>query len=128
MHAYTLVWLHVLVSLLTSICYILPSVWSLVQAGHNAMHLAAEGGQLKVIKFLSPTFEARVHEKDSLGWTSLHWAARNGHCEVARYLIEEVKIDPMDKDLVCGVLERRSCVQSAASVYVLMVANTSMYT
>ena len=100
----------------------------LVQAGANSMHAAAQSGCLEVVKFLSPLFGARVHEKDtSIGWTSLHSAARSGHCQVARYLIEELKFDPKDKDKVCGVLERRSCVQSAASVYMLIVANTNMY-
>ena len=69
-----------------------------------------------MVKFLSPIFGARVHEKDSYGWTSLHNAALKGHCQVARYLIEELKFDPKDKDKVCGVLERMSCVQRAASV------------
>ena len=102
-------------------------MWSLVQVGQNAMHLAAEGGQLEVIKFLSPMFGARVYEKDSKSFTSLHIAAQFGHCQVARYLIEVLKIDPKDKNMVCVVLERRSCVQTAASVYVLIVANISMY-
>ena len=67
------------------------------------MHMAAQGGQLEVIKFLSPKFGARVHEKDNEGLTMLHWAAQGGHCEVARYLIEKLKMDPQDRDKVCGV-------------------------
>ena len=127
MHVCSLAWLHILFHYmynlpLTVSCHLYGHV---VQAGHNAMHMAAQGGQLEMLKYLSLMFEARVHEKDSYGWTSLHHAARSGHCQVARYLIEEVKIDPKDKDKVCGVLERRSCVQSAGSVYVLIVANTS---
>ena len=69
------------------------------------MHMAAQGGQLGVIKFLSPMFGARVHEKDDGGYSMLHWAAERGHYEVARYLIEELKMDPQDKDKVCGVPE-----------------------
>ena len=67
------------------------------------MHVAAQGGHLEVIKFLSRKFGARVHEKDIDGYTVLHWAAQKGHCEVARYLIEELKMDPQDRDKVCGV-------------------------
>ena len=67
------------------------------------MHKAAEGGHLEVIKFLSPMFGSRVHEKDNDGLTILHWAAKEGHCEVARYLIEELMMDPQDRDKVCGV-------------------------
>ena len=67
------------------------------------MHMAAQGGQLKVIKFLSRKFGARVLEKTEDSYTVLHWAAQKGHCEVARYLIEELKMDPQDSDKVCGV-------------------------
>ena len=98
----------------------------LVQAGQKAMGAAAQGGNLEVVKFLSLLFGPRLHEKDtSMGWTRLHHAASFGNCQEARYLIEELKIDPKDRDKVCGALERRSCVQSAASVYMLIVANTS---
>ena len=64
------------------------------------MHKAAEGGQLKVIKFLLPMFGARVHEKDSYGYTTLHWAAQGGHRQVARYLIDVLKMAPQNRDKV----------------------------
>ena len=65
--------------------------------------MAAQGGHLEVIKFLSRKFGARVHEKTTGGsYTMLHWAAQKGHCEVARYLIDELKMDPQDRDKVCG--------------------------
>lgn len=67
------------------------------------MHKAAQSGQLEVIKFLAPRFGARVHERDeSSSYTVLHWACQEGHCEVARYLIEDLKIDPQERDKVCG--------------------------
>ena len=68
------------------------------------MHMAAQGGHLEVIKFLSRKFGARVHEKTTEdSYTVLHWAAQKGHCKVARYLIEDLKMDPQDRDKVCGV-------------------------
>ena len=67
------------------------------------MHKATECGHLEMIKFLSPMFGTRVHEKDNDGLAMLHWAAQEGHCEVARYLIEELQMDPQDRDKVCGV-------------------------
>ena len=72
------------------------------------MHLAAAGGHIEVIKFLLPLFGARVHEKDNYAYTMLHWAARCGHWQLARYLIEEVHMDPQDRDKVHGVPE--NCV------------------
>ena len=64
------------------------------------MHLAAEGGHIEVIKFLLPLFGERVHEKANDSYTVLHWAAQEGHCQVARYLITELKLDPQDRDKV----------------------------
>ena len=66
----------------------------------NAMHKAAQGGHIEVIKFLLPLFGERVHEKTNLSYTMLHLAAQCGHCQVARYLIEEVHLDPQDRDEV----------------------------
>ena len=67
------------------------------------MHKAAAGGSLDVIKLLAPLFRARVHDKTNTSYTMLHWAAQCGHCQVARYLITELKLDPQDRDKVCGV-------------------------
>ena len=67
------------------------------------MHLAAEGGHIEVIKFLLPMFGERVHEKTNSSHTMLHWAAQKGHCQVACYLIKEVRMDPQDRDKVHGV-------------------------
>ena len=80
------------------------------------MHRAAQGGHLEVIKFLSHKFGARVHDKTEDSYTMLHWAAQGGHCEVARYLIKESKMDPQDRDKVCGVPREgktRVCVHHA---------------
>ena len=62
-----------------------------------------------MIKFLSRMFGARVHEKDNDGYNMLHWAAKEGHCEVARYLIEKLNMDPQDRDKVCGVPAEEVC-------------------
>ena len=67
------------------------------------MHFAAAGGHIEVIQFLLPLFGARVHEKDINSYTMLHWAAQCGHCQVARYLITELKLDPQDREKVCRV-------------------------
>ena len=66
------------------------------------MHKAAQGGSLDVIKFLAPLFGARVHNKTNNSLTVLHWVAQCGHCQAACYLITELKLDPQDRDKVCG--------------------------
>ncbi len=67
------------------------------------MHWAAVGGHIEVIKFLLPLFGERVHEKTNNSLTMLHVAALCGHCQVARYLIDELQMDPQDRDKVRGV-------------------------
>ena len=71
--------------------------------GVNAMHGAAEGGHIEVIKFLLPLFGERVHEKANNSCTMLHYAAEMGHCQIACYLIDEVHLDPQARDKVRGV-------------------------
>ena len=66
------------------------------------MHLAALGGHIEVIKYLLPLFGVRVHEKDMNSYTMLHWAAWGGHCQVAGYLIQELQMDPQNRDKVGG--------------------------
>ena len=69
------------------------------------MHCAAERGHIEVIKFLLPLFGERIHEKTNASSTMLHIAAqfRHCHCQVARFLIDEVHMNPQDRDKVCGV-------------------------
>ena len=86
------------------------------------MHIAAVGGQLEMIKFLSQAFPTKVHERASSdGYTMLHWAAWMGHCEVARYLIEEVKMDPQDKTKVCGGGMGEGGVSKVQALFVLII-------
>ena len=70
------------------------------------MHKAAAGGHLKMIKFLAPMFRTILQERDEDLYSPLHYAAQYGHCEVARYLIKELKMDPQDRDKVCGVARK----------------------
>ena len=67
------------------------------------MHWVAAGGHIEVIKFLLPLFGVRVYEKTNDSSTMLHYAAQCGHCQVACYLIEQVQMDPQDRDEVCCV-------------------------
>ena len=52
---------------------------------------------MDMIKFLFPRFEAKVHDKDGYDRTMLHWAAYKGHCDVTRYVIEDLKLNPQDR-------------------------------
>ena len=67
------------------------------------MHAAADGVHLDVIMFLSPMFGARVHKKTKDACTMLHCVAYESHYQVAHYLMENLKMDPQDRDEVCGM-------------------------
>ena len=53
-----------------------------------------------MIKFLAPRFGAKVHDKDENGHTMLHLAAARDYRDVARYVIEDFKLDPQDRSKV----------------------------
>ena len=89
------------------------------------MHKAAQGGQLEMIKFLSQTFPTMVRERDSNDGTMLHWATWRGHCEVARYLIEELKIDPQDRTKVRKVELKEVCPKYRLSVLIVACNNNN---
>ena len=67
----------------------LHSVCTNAQDKLNALHLAASGGHVEIVKYLIPKFGDRRFDMDNVGNTCLHWAAREGHLAVVKYLIEE---------------------------------------
>ena len=64
------------------------------QDGWNALHLAASGGHLDIVKYLIPKFADRRFESTNSGNTCLHLAAREGYLALFKYLIEECGFDP----------------------------------
>ena len=64
------------------------------QNGSNALHLAAWGGHVEIVKYLIPKFGNRKFALTNDGDTCLHWAARKGHLAVVWYLIEECGFNP----------------------------------
>ena len=66
----------------------------------NALHLAAIGGHLEIVKYLMPKFGESKFDLDNLAQSCLHKAVREGHPKVVRYLIEEGGFDPGLRDKV----------------------------
>ena len=62
--------------------------------GRIALHLAAEGGHLQVIKYLVEQCKCNPSHSDCEGVTPLHMAAQCGHLEVVQYLTLEQRCDP----------------------------------
>eukprot|EP00586_Coscinodiscus_wailesii_P021655 CAMPEP_0172519102 /NCGR_PEP_ID=MMETSP1066-20121228/291217_1 /TAXON_ID=671091 /ORGANISM="Coscinodiscus wailesii, Strain CCMP2513" /LENGTH=458 /DNA_ID=CAMNT_0013301621 /DNA_START=103 /DNA_END=1476 /DNA_ORIENTATION=- len=56
--------------------------------GSTAAHRAAQDGDMKVLQTIAKKDESALIEKDSNGWQPLHEAARAGHTEVIKMLIE----------------------------------------
>ena len=65
-----------------------------MQDGENALHLAAEGGHVSIIRYLGKKMESLLHSTDHEGNTVLHWAAEKGHANVVRLLLEDYNFDP----------------------------------
>lgn len=72
----------------------------MVQELLNALHFAAIGGHLEVVKYLVPKFGNNKFDLDSHAQTCLHKAVMKGHPKVVRYLIEQEGYDPSLRDKV----------------------------
>lgn len=53
------------------------------------IHDAADKGDLGTIKKLGSESAVLVNEKDSEGWTPLHYAAARGNLEIVKYLLSQ---------------------------------------
>jgi ankyrin repeat protein len=70
------------------------------KSGQTALSLAAEKGNLGILKLLLVAEGVGLDSKDRYSQTPLLWAARNGHLEVVKLLLatKGVKPDSKDKD------------------------------
>ena len=67
--------------------------------GRNALHLAAEGGQLDLVEFVVEECGIDVNSRDRAGKTAAHYAAdRNSDNEILRYLVDECGADLTIRD------------------------------
>ena len=92
----------------------LHSVCTNAQDKLNALHLAALGGHVEIVKYLIPKFGDRKFDLDNAGNTCLHHAAREGHLAVVKYLIEECGFNP----------DLGNKVSCCVYVYILYVVST----
>lgn len=56
----------------------------------SPLHHACKKGRLKCVKYLCEKCEFDPDLQDSVGmYSSLHWAAANGHLAVVQYLVQD---------------------------------------
>ncbi|CAG9771848.1 unnamed protein product [Ceutorhynchus assimilis] len=68
---------------------------------------AAQNGNIERVKKLSDSWKFQVDQRDSAGYTALHYAARNGHLSVCEYLVEKgADIDATTKSGLATALHR----------------------
>ena len=82
------------------VCIVSHACAVMAQEFLNALHLAAIGGHLEIVKYLMPKFGDSKFDMDSHAQSCLHKAVREGHPKVVRYLIEEGGFDPSLRDEV----------------------------
>ena len=66
----------------------------------NALHLAATGGHVHVLRYLLPIFGDNKYDFDGSAQNCLHRAAKEGHTAAVNYLIREHGFDPQLRDSV----------------------------
>jgi len=63
-----------------------PSI--VTKAGKQAIHYAAEKGNLEISEKLYVRYNANLDKPDNTGFTALHYSALNGHIDCVRYFIK----------------------------------------
>ncbi|KAG6974038.1 hypothetical protein JG688_00003251 [Phytophthora aleatoria] len=62
------------------------------KGGSTALSIAAASGKIEVVQYLAEKFDAKVRARDENGY--IH-AARNGHIDVLKYLVEPSSVDKL---------------------------------
>ena len=91
------------------------------------MHCAAEGGYVNTIEYLAPKMDSLLHKTDVFGWTTVHYAAREGHADVVQLMIDILDLDPNARDKVCVCLNCSCTLTSSRSSSVLCDAAMVVY-
>ncbi len=74
------------------------------------LHLAAESGDLIRVKNIVEKVPKSLNLKDERGWSPLHLAVKNGHLEIAKFLMDRgAEINARG---VCGVTPLRLALDS----------------
>ena len=94
--------------------------------GLNALHFAAVGGHLGVMKYFIERGYNPASESTG-GWTCLHLAAQLDHYDLVQYLVDEHKMDPMCQTKLGSTPLHFACVGGSTSVVTYLVNAMSKY-
>ena len=53
-----------------------------------------------MIKYLAPRMGSMLHSTDDHGYNMVHWAAKEGHADVVKLVVEHYKLDSAARDKV----------------------------
>ena len=95
--------------------------------GQNALHIAAMGGQLEVLKYFTEERGCNPASQDSNGWTPLHYAAGYNHFDLVQYLIDEQKIDPVCQTKDGNTPLHYACLRGSPALVDYLVNAMSKY-
>ena len=88
--------------------------------GQNALHYAAYGGHLSVMKYYVDR-GYNPASKATSRWTCLHVAAQFNHYDLVQYLVDEQKMDPMCQTKLGDTPLHRACVGGSTSVVTFLI-------
>ena len=89
--------------------------------------MAARSGHVSTIENLAPKMDSLLQKTDDVGWTMVHFAARNGHADVVQLVIDNFHLDPTARSKVCVCLNCSCILTSSWSSSVLCDVTMVVY-
>ena len=90
--------------------------------GRNALHYAAVGGHLCVMKYYTEERGYNPASQSDEGWNCLHYVAYFNHYDLVHYLIDKQKMDPMCQSNLGNTPLHKACAASVSVVTYLINA------
>lgn len=95
--------------------------------GRNALHYAARGGHLNVLKYYIEDVGCNAACADRNGDTPLHYAAQFKHLSIVKYLVDKQQIEPFWRDENGRTALHQACVGVSTDVIRYLVKEMSKY-
>ena len=93
----------------------------------NALHYAACGGHLNVLRYFVEDRGYSATYQDQRGWTLLHHAALNKHLHLVQYLIEKQQVEPFSRNKRGHTALHQACAGGSIDVIHYLAKEMSRY-